>query len=230
MRPFLYYIITFSLILLSFSSCKKQAETPQFYYDYYDLTQGRYIEYDVMEIKHDVSLATKHDTMIYQLRTVIGDTIIDNEGRIARKYIRYKRPNASASWVLTDIWTTIISQNRAELVEENQRVIKLVFAPTLSKEWNPNSFNMFPEQSAFYRDIHDPYSIGSLDFDSTLFVIQEEMEEPNLVVHKQQFEIYAKGIGLIRKYYKDLTIQNFDTLDVQYGNELFYTCTAYGFQ
>lgn len=230
MRPFHYYIITSLLILLLFTSCKKQEDAPQFHYGYYDLTPGRYIEYDVMEIKHDTTLAIKHDTLIYQLRTVIGDTEIDNEGRVARKYLRYKRPNSSASWVLTDLWTTIISENRAELIEENQRIIKLVFAPTLSKEWNLNAFNMFEEQTAFYRDIHDPYSIGSLSFDSTLFVIQEEMDEPNLVEHKQQFEIYAKGVGLIRKYYKDLTIQNFDTLYSTYGKELFYTCTSYGIQ
>lgn len=229
MGAFRYYIIFSTLLLLMFASCKKQANTPEFHYDYFDLTPGRYIDYDVMEITHNEELEI-HDTSIYQLRTLIGDTIIDNEGRIARKFIRYTRPDSGSSWMLTDIWTTIIDHNRAELVEENQRVIKLVFAPTLSKEWNPNAFNIYPEQAFFYRNIHDSYSVGSLDFDSTLYVVQEEMEEPNLVEHKQQFEIYAKGVGLVRKYYKDLQIQNFDTLDILNGKELFYSCFAYGIQ
>lgn len=230
MGVFRYYTIITLLFILAVASCKKQDDAPQFHYDYFGLTPGRYIIYDVMEINHDVDQSVKHDTLIYELKTLIGDTIIDNEGRIARKYIRYKRDNSSLPWVLSDIWTTIIDHNRGELVEENQRIIKLVFAPTLSKEWNPNSFNMFPEQSYYYRDIHDPYSVDALTFDSTLFVIQEEMEEPNLVLHKQQFEVYAKGVGLIRKYFKDLQIQDFDTLDIQYGKELFYTCTSYGIQ
>jgi hypothetical protein len=230
MVAFRFYTCVSLLLILLIASCNKQEDPPEFHYNYFDLTPGRYIEYDVMEIRHDVLLSPEHDTTIYQLRTVIGDTVIDNQGRIARKFIRYQRPDSGSSWVQTDLWTTIIDQNRAELIEENQRVIKLVFAPTLSKEWNPNSFNIYPEQSYFYRDIHDSYSVGSLFFDSTLFVIQEEMEESNLVIHKQQFEVYAKGVGLVRKYFKDLQIQNFDTLYIQSGKELFYTCTAYGIQ
>ena len=223
------YISLLVLLIVAFVSCKKQDAAPQFHYDYFDLTQGRYIDYDVMEINHDVDQAVEHDTSYYQLRTLIGDTAIDNQGRIARKFFRYKRPNSAGTWELSDVWTALITENRAELIEENQRIIKLVFAPTISKEWNPNSFNMYPEQTFYYGDIHEPYTLGALFFDSSLVVIQEE-NEPNLIEYKKQYEVYAKGIGLVHKYFKDLTIANFDTLNVQKGQELFYTCFAYGIQ
>ena len=222
------YISLLVLLVVAVVSCKKQDAAPQFHYDYFDLTQGRYIDYDVMEINHDVDQAIEHDTSYYQLRTLIGDTAIDNQGRIARKFCRYTRPNSAGTWVLSDVWTALITENRAELIEENQRIIKLVFAPTISKEWNPNAFNMYNEMTSYYRDIHDSQTFGALFFDSALVVEQEDFF--SLVDKKRKYEVYAKGIGLVHKYYKDLTISNFDTLNIQKGQELFYTCFAYGIQ
>ncbi len=222
------YISLLVLLIAAVVSCKKQDAAPQFHYDYFDLTQGRYIDYDVMEINHDVDQAIEHDTSYYQLRTLIGDTAIDNQGRIARKFFRYTRPNSAGTWVLSDVWTALITENRAELIEENQRIIKLVFAPTISKEWNPNAFNMYNEMTSYYRDIHESQTFGALFFDSALVVEQEDFF--SLVDKKRKYEVYAKGIGLVHKYYKDLTISNFDTLNIQKGQELFYTCFAYGIQ
>jgi hypothetical protein len=224
-----YSIISlFVLFLLVIASCKKDSSAPQFHYEYFDLTHGRYIDYDVMEVAHDATLAVKHDTVRYQLRTLIGDTVIDNEGRVARKFIRFKRENTSFPWVQTDVWTAVIDQNRAELVEENQRVIKLVFAPTLSKEWNPNAFNMFEEMEAYYKDIHDERTVGGIYFDSTLVVELDTFI--SLIDYRRKYEVYAKGVGLVRKYWKDLTISNFDTLNVTSGYELFMEIFDYGIQ
>lgn len=228
MKVYRLYFSVFILLGMLVVSCKDDTKAPNFHYDYFDLTPGRYVDYDVIEINHDVDASVEHDTLIYQLRTYIGDTVIDNEGRIARKFIRYKRNDSSASWMLSDVWTTIIEGNRAELVEENQRIVKMVFSPTLFKEWNANAYNSFPELNCYYDAIHENKSIGAFNFDSTLVVEQDDFH--SLVDHKRQFEVYAKGIGLVRKYYKDLTIANFDSLNVQKGKELFYTCIGFGIQ
>ena len=217
------------LAVLSFFSCKKEKLEQDYHYDYYYLTPGRFIDYSVLEIIHDDTQLIKHDTLRYELRTLIGDTIIDNEGRIARKYLRFKRENNSFPWVQTDIWTTIMVENRAELVEENQRLIKLVFAPTESKQWNTNAFNMNPVLTVFYSDIHKSKTIGAFSFDSTL-VVEIEKNEPNAIQFKRKYETYAKGIGLVSKYYKDLSIVNFDSTNIKSGNELFYTCIGFGVQ
>jgi hypothetical protein len=217
-------------IALSVFSCKKEQMAQQdFHYDYYDLTPGRYIDYSVLEIIHDENQLIAHDTLRYELRTLIGDTIIDDEGRIARKHLRFKRDNNSLPWVQTDVWTTIIVDNRAELVEENQRLIKLVFAPTASKQWNTNAFNMNPVLTVFYSDIHKSKTIGTFTFDSTL-VVEIEENETNAIQYKRKYETYAKGIGLVSKYFKDLSIVNFDVTNIKSGNELFYTCIGFGVQ
>jgi hypothetical protein len=217
------------VLVLSVFSCKKEQVALDFHYDYYDLTPGRYIDYSVLEIIHDENQLIEHDTLRYELRTLIGDTIIDDEGRIARKHLRFKRNNNSLPWVQTDVWTTIVVDNRAELVEENQRLIKLVFAPTASKQWNTNAFNMNPVLTVFYSDIHKSKTIGAFTFDSTL-VVEIEENETNAIQYKRKYETYAKGIGLVSKYFKDLSIVNFDVTNIKSGNELFYTCIGFGVQ
>jgi hypothetical protein len=219
-------LISFSFLFVL--SCKKEINSVDFHYDYFDLRQGRYVTYDVIEIRHDDGAIIAHDTMVYQLKTLIGDTVIDNEGRIARKFLRYTRNSVSENWVLSDVWTTIIVDRRAELVEENQRMVKMVFAPTISKVWDLNAYNSQGELECYYRNIHDEAIINGLSFDSTLVVEQEDF--PSFVDYRRKYEVYANGIGLVYKYYKDLKIQNFDTLDVTSGDELFYKVTGYGFE
>jgi len=228
MNKCLRYIL-FSLVLLAgLLSCKKDEVTYDLHYGYFGLIPGRYIDYEVMEIRHDVDQSIPHDTSRYQLRTLVGDTIMDNEGSVARQFLRFKRNNASQDWVQTDIWTAVIADRRAELVEENQRMVKLVFEPSDNKEWNINAFNNFGELTAYYRDVHRKSVLGSVTFDSTLVVEQEEFF--SLIDYRRKYEVYAKNVGLISKFYKDLKISGFDTTNVQSGTELFYTFIGYGFQ
>jgi hypothetical protein len=51
-----------------------------------------------------------------------------------------------------------------------------------------------------------------------------------MIDYRRKYEIYAKGIGLVHKYWKDIKISSFDTLNVTYGDEMFYTVIGYGFQ
>jgi hypothetical protein len=216
------------MLILTLSSCKKDDTVINMYYDYFGLLQGRYIDYDVTEIIHDENASIPHDTMHYQLRTLVGDTIIDNEGRVARRFIRFKRNSSSDSWLQTDIWTAIIVDHRAELVEENQRIIKLVFPPTSKKTWNPNVFNMFEEQTSEYSNINEYVKVGQHAFDSSLVVDQENFV--SMIDYRRKYEVYAKNVGMISKYYKDLKIVGFNTTNVKSGKELFYTITNYGIQ
>ncbi len=220
---FLGKILLFSFLVLLFS-CKKDNSIPELNLDYYGLQKGAFIEYQVTEISHDIDGLVQHDTMTYFLRTVIGDTFVDNEGRIANEFFRFKRISLLEDWQLIDVWTTIIADNRAELVEENQRVIKLVFPPSKGKEWNPNAFNNSNKEEYYYANIHSPFE----NFDSTLFVEQDDFF--SLVDRRKKHEVYAKGVGLVHKYFKDLKISGFDTTNVQLGKELYYNYLNHGVQ
>lgn len=218
-------ILHFVILVLVLVACKKQKQV-NFHYEYFGLEPGRFVVYNVMEIEHDKALA-QHDTLYYQLKTVWGDTVIDNEGRVAREFLRYTRADASSNWQITDVWTGIIDGIRAELVEENQRVVKLVFAPSLSKSWDANNYNMLGEMLCYYTNIHDDYSLNGQEFDSTLIV--EQAEFTSLIDTVRKYEVYKKGVGLVHKYAKDNHYQ-FGSPEVNKGKELYYSFLSSGIE
>lgn len=226
MRIIHFLILSFFFVLMS---CKKDKNDSaiQFHTDYSPIEEGRYVIYAATEIQHDDDVL-QHDTLSYLLKTVIGQIYYDNEGRAAREYLRYTSIDSAVSWQLKDVWTTILEGNRLELIEENQRIVKLLFAPTLSKEWDINVYNSKPKQNAIYSSIHESYSINGNSFDSTITVKQADFF--SLVDLKRQNEVYAKGVGMVSKYYKDLTIENFDSLNVKKGKELYYNCISFGIE
>lgn len=215
-----------SIGIFLFASCKKEETVPEFHTNYFGLTAGRFVVYDVQEINHDIDNAIQHDTLSYQLKTVIGDTVIDNLGRVARKFLRYKRQDVNQNWQLTDVWTAILDGTLAELTEENQRLVKLILPPTTSKVWNPNSYTTLPALEAYYSGIHTSKTIGNIAFDSTLTVQQEDYF--SMIDYRRKYEVYATGIGLVKKVYIDLVIEGFDKTNVQKGKEIEYTCIDYG--
>jgi len=221
--------LLFLLFLLVLPSCKKDKGNTTalpLNQHFFGLIPGNFVIYDVIEIKHDDNAMIKHDTTYYQLKTLIGDTVSDNQGRVARKFFRSKRPNMFSPWVITDLWTTIIQQNNAELVEENQRKVKLVFPITATKFWNTNQYNALENEEAYYDFIFQQKTINGLSFDSTVRV--EQMNERNLIAYKRKYDEYAANVGMIRKVYKDLSIMNFDTLNVKFGTEIFMEIIDYG--
>jgi hypothetical protein len=211
-------------IFTAIFSCKKQDESIDKKTEYFGLEKGNFVEYEVTYMFHD-SLLQKHDTIIYQLKTLIGDTILDNVGRIASEFHRFQRKNSTLPWEETDIWTAIIVDNRAELIEENQRKVKLIFTPTLEKVWDINAFNNIGTVDAFYSSIDESKNINNLTFENTLTV--EEENYKTLLETKRKFEVYAKNIGMISKTYKNLQFKFGSSKPIK-GEEYYFNVTNYG--
>ncbi len=219
-------ILTFITLVILLFSCKEEIEAPYFGYTYFGLEQGRFLEYEVTHITHNENLNPQHDTTVYRLRTRVGEIIEDNQGRNAHAFYREVYNPVFQEFQNLDLWTTIIDDGRAELVEENERRIKLVFAISNSKEWDANAFNTQEELDCYYDQIHQPKTINGYTFDSTLVV--EQADFLSLIDYKRKYEVYANGIGLVNLYFKDLQINNFDTLDISKGTEKYYRLLNYG--
>ena len=221
------YVIPLLLLLLS---CGK--DQPSFdlntYESYFPIEIGRYVDYEVMEINHDIDAEIQHDTILYFLRTSIGETITDNEGRIANKFLRKKRNALSEPWVVSDVWTAIVSDNKLEVTEENLRKVWLCFPPKSFTTWDKNAYNVEDSDECTYEAIHFPLTIDNLTFDSVLTVKQEDVS--GLVNFRRKYEKYANHVGLVNKYYKDLEISLFDTLNILSGSELHYKCLGLGIE
>ena len=217
------YLLFLALFTLTMVSCETNPK-PYFGYDYFPMEEGRFVEYEVMEIVHDEGGNPQQDTSRFKLRMVVGKEIVDNSGREARELIK-KRYDLNTDELLDErVWTQVIDGGRAELVEENQRKIKLVFSIGLDKVWDVNAFNTLDEELASYNNIHLP----SGEFDSTVSVAYEEFV--TLVDFKKKSEVYANHIGLVSRSFKDLQINNFDSLDISSGTEQHYRLLDYGIE
>lgn len=218
--------VTILFIFSMLISCRDKVDAPEFGFDYFGFEEGNFVTYEVTEVFHDSALIPEKDTFQFILKTIIGEPIIDNQGRTANKVFRYSYDFNTGELIDQRVWTGIIADSRGELIEENQRKIRMVFAITPEKTWNVNAFNTMEEESAIYKDLHTSKTINEFAFDSTVTVEYEDFF--SLVDFRKKFDVYAKGVGLVLRNYKDFTISNFDTLDVQIGTETQYRLIDYG--
>lgn len=180
-----------------------------------------------MEAQHD-DPSDIHDTTRYQLKTLIGERIIDNEGDSVNKFLRYTRILPTDDWTLQDVWTIKLDDNRrGELVEENQRVIKLVFPANVGESWNINALNPFGASTATIESNDEAHEIGAYNFDRTVKV--RYMADTNLVNWYNQYQIYASGVGLVHVHWQEYE-KVFATSIPRLGTEYHWDLVEHGFE
>lgn len=206
--------------------CKKENTDIDFGYAYFPMEEGSYVLYNVQEIFHDKGLNPQHDTVRYQLKRAIGEEVLDNEGRKARKFFLTKYDGETGDVLDERVWTRIIADGKGEVVEENQRKIRMIFAVKQDKEWDVNAFNMQGTQKVYFKNVDDARTINGKHFDQTATIQYDDFF--SLVDYRKSHEVYAKGVGLVERSFKDLTINNFDTLDINKGTELHYQLVDFG--
>ena len=219
-----FSIIFLSLIVI-FSSCKKGDDTIIYGDHYFPADSGRYVIYDVMSIIHD-DPSEVHDTTLFQIKEIVGEELIDNEGEPTRKLYRYIRDNDTLNWSLKDVWVIKKTGRSVELVEENQRKIKMAFSISYDQYWDCNALNNLDAEQCYYSNIYQPISVGSMDYDSS--VVVEHQNFLSYIEYLRSYEVYAPNVGKIQSYFKDIEINNGDTLQVQKGTELFYEAVTFG--
>lgn len=219
-----YAVLIFVSVALL--SCKDNKGV-DLHLNYQPMESGLYVIYDAKEVFIDGPSAI-NDTSEYLLKVGIGVDYVDNEDRLNKEVVRSVSTDGGQTWSVADVWYLYRDLTRAELIEENERKVKLTFAPTFDKDWDINAYNSKEEQRAIYEVLHESYSINGTQFDSTLTVRQADFT--SLVDYDKELEVYAKGVGMIQKYFKNLTINNFDTLDIVKGQELYLNYRSHGYE
>lgn len=219
---FIPFLIVLSFLF--FSSCKKETELPvDMGYKYFPVNTGHWVIYDVDSVSYN-DFTGQVDSFKFQIKELVESVFTDNEGRETQRLERYKKLNDTSIWYIKDIWTVNLTASTAEKVEENDRIIKLIFPPHESEKWNGNLYNTNGEQNYAYSDIHSTCVLNNLTYDSTLTVIQKQ--EYTLISEKFEKEIYAAHIGLIYKKYVNLTKE--PTGVIIKGIDYSYTLHSYG--
>jgi hypothetical protein len=213
MRYILHRIAAVITVAVLFSSCDKTEDLVIDYkHDYYPDKMGHYVVYDVDSVVFD-NFSDTSDTLRYQRKYVVDSTFVDNIGRDAFRLIRYYRPDSTQSWTLTDVWWAVKENNVLEVVEENQRFVKLLFPPKEGQQWQGNKYLVdsldgnwwyweLGEWDYTVTDVDVPATINGMTFDSTVTVMQQS--DSTLIVKVISEEQYAKGVGLVYKKFSAL--------------------------
>ena len=193
------------IMLVAMTSCKNEKLDPSrsvLGYEYFPLATGQWTEYQVDSIVHlDIDDAFELDTAIryysYQVREVVDTPFTDAENEQAFVILRYRRDNDSLPWSFSGLWTAKVTSVSAQRVEDNIRFVRMKFPIKSGDTWNGNAYNFFPMEEYTYEDLYVPGQWGSLYFDSTVTVLQNEFVSNINRVYKK--EIYAAGTGLVFK-------------------------------
>lgn len=212
----------FILLIIIFSCKPVDYTTPVFYSEYFPIEVSNVKEYYVTNISHT---SFGKDTSSYFLKEIISEDFIDQQGDLAFRVERFWKLDSLAEYTIKDIWTTKISHRSAELVEENERFVKLIFPLNSFSYWNGNALNSRDYQEYFIEDLHSTHEINNLSFDSCVTVIQNS--KSNQIEYESDKEIYAKGIGLIYRENIILNINSGDIFSVNYGSEYFQELLTY---
>jgi hypothetical protein len=210
-------IILIGLFLMIMISCKKSNnQAAKMFYSYYPTEVNSWVEYEGRRIIHVDALGS--DTAYFYLKEVITEEFIDNQGRTTFRVERFEKDSLHHDYVIKDVWYSNITTTTAEKVEENIRFTKLIFPISGSKSWDGNANNTIEKWTYEYDSIHEPRNYNSLDFDSTVKVMQ--IDNINPFQYQVAYEVYANYVGLVRKSY--INIDNGD------GDELELTVIDYG--
>jgi len=218
------FLLAFPVLFLA---CKKDKNTgtADKGYAYFPLEIGKYVDYSVMEVHIDAPVGV-FDTSRYLLRQSNDSVFTDDEGRSSVRIVRYWRTSDTLPWTVKDVWYATLLPTRLEQVEEDQRFIKMIFPVEEEEEWNGNAYNTIEAWTYRYEAPETPGTFGAFTFDNTVNISQREVF--NFVEYEKAFETYAYNVGLVRKYYAVLQIQNFDSTNVLRGDVIDQTIIGYG--
>jgi hypothetical protein len=184
--------------------------------NFFPLKKGKYIVYDVDSITYDLLNQANHtvdiDTVSFQVKELVADTLKDAQGRPSFKVEYYTRKDASKPWLIRKVWFATRTDISAERIEENQRFVKLTFPIQNTTSWN-SARHLDPATSltvrsetidkvydgwkSAYSDIDKKHTQGTKTFDSTLTVVHTNNE---VLTNKRYYkEIYARNVGLVYK-------------------------------
>jgi hypothetical protein len=146
--------------------------------------------------------ANTYSSSRYWIQEEITESFTDLEGQTAFKAVRSKLMDTTdlSSWEIDSVIVYKSTNAHFERVQNNIRVIDLVFPVKKDKTWNPNALNENQEaaESYAYQEVAVPAVLNGQSYDNTLLVSQDNSTP--LLFDVINSERYAKDIGLISRY------------------------------
>ncbi|GAB4416127.1 MAG: hypothetical protein OHK0039_25320 [Bacteroidia bacterium] len=168
---------------------------------------------------HDTTFTTagiaNPQTIAYYKRERLGRTETDLQGREVRLVEVSRSPLIRPYDFAPDrIWYQYFAPQTganyyAERIEENRRTLVLRFPVTTVTRWNGNLYNALGTEIFSYGALDTTVTVKGQTFENCVMVIQK-LDTTGFIIQEFAYEIYAPGIGLIKKYDKTLVFDQPD--------------------
>ncbi len=223
------YIFLLVFACIALTACKKERiETvPQNNTAYFVAQQGFFVEYNCDSVVVDDFNGTI-DTFSFQIKEYQQSYFTDNEGRQAIRLERWKRQDSTLSWQLKDVWSLVKTSDRIEKVEEDLRMVKLLYPVRENLEWNLHMLNNSDPRIVNCKDVHQSFNMNGVAFDSTVTVVNTDPE--NLVSEYRDTEIFAAQIGMVYKKLTDVRYVTPPQTGIRSGTIYTMKASRWGFE
>ena len=208
MKNTVAYIFSILSVFILFTSCKDEApEEPKdltIGQSFYPIQKGQFQTFSVRQTRFALNVTPS--TTTYQLKEVIGDEFIGENGEKVHEVLRYVRRNGLENFRLDSVFSVRKNDNVVVKMEHNIPYVKFDFPIEEGKTWNGNLFNARPAKDYLAQNVNAGKAVGSNNFSRTITII--ESQDSSLVDKNLRYEIYADEIGLIYKKTESLLYCN----------------------
>lgn len=210
------------LLFILAMACNKQVINPNptdFGYTYYPLTYDKYVIYEVDSIIYN-DFALRNDTVHLQIKDVIGDSFIDNQGKLSFIVNRYKRYEPNGIWIGSKTYYVMQDEDVLEWQEDDLRFKKMVYPVKLNTKWKGNIYisgiinpelqwyngwdykytSLATSFNTGYKNYNDVHQILQRDSISGLEGNPNDFNSYSALTYSK--EVYARNTGLV---FKELT-------------------------
>lgn len=207
MKKTTLYILSILSVFVFLTSCQKDPEQPNditFGASFYPIQKGQFQTFLVKQTRFALNVTPVSST--YQLKEVIGDEFIGENGEKLNEVLRYVRPNGLENFRLDSVFSIRKDKNSIVKMEHNIPYVKLNLPIEEGKTWNGYLFNARPARDFLAQDVNISKSVGNINFPKTMTII--ESQDSSLVDKNLRYEIYADEVGLIYKKTESLLYCN----------------------
>ena len=205
-------------LLATFAACSRTYDpTPDHVDEVFPIVDGKSRFYHVIDTSY--ASAQGMDARTYYKREMTDGTELDLENRETSKLWIHTSvdtlgtPEAPVyEWRYADLWTQYYGEQYAERIEGNTRYLVLKLPPYPNSTWNGNLFNNNDDQTYEYVNLDTTVTLQGKTYEHCVYILQVPFRMPVTVnpgdppppffLIEHAYEIYAPGIGKIKRYCK----------------------------
>lgn len=185
--------------------------------EFFPVKTGSTFIYQVDSIAYDDNGPQAIDTFSYQYKEEVAESFVDDAGKTAYIIHRSFRQHDSDTWVSAKNYTAQFLNNTVQRVEENIRLVKLVFPIKDRLSWDGNMYNNQGYQSYKILNFKRPYQLNNTTV-SSIKVQQWDVE--NFIEEIKRYEVYGENIGMVELLFDSLNTQDSGTRGFRYHLKL----------